>query len=322
MHIKSLIIHEINKEVNSTTADMYLSDEALDIEDKNSRHIVDALDNAFNKKTHSMAKLSDNGFQSKIPNFTQYNLVEVSKDLATVLRDSIQSISTARGGYLVFAEYKKQHDFLAVFLVRNTQGTKLIQKGKSYDLDSTQYLDIEHFAMGVKINVSILQSNSDNRYVSLARGNTDIARYFENWVGLDDAKQENKDADALYEIANLIEPPINVGRDELKRKIFNFAKEHPTKNVNLRELSQFLYEDENIIPAYATTHNIDIDGEFKLSGQKLKKFYKISVKADNIELSAPRSSFNPSKINIDGDIVTIHSQALAQELQSNINDDK
>lgn len=318
MQIKSLIIHEVIKEASSTTATVYLSEETLDVSDENIQNIVISLENSFNKKTLRRAKLSEDGFKAKIDDFANYDLIEVSKDLTTTLKDNIQNIAAAKGGYLVFAEYENNHSFLAVFLVRNTDGTKLVQSGNSYDLNSTQYLDVEHFAMGTKINISLLNAGSSDRYVSLARGNTEIAGYFENWVGLDDSKQENKDAEALFDISNNIALPDGVERDELQKMIHDFAKTRPSKIINLRELSQFIYEDENIIPNYCISNNIDIDGEFKLTGKNLSRFYKVSVRADNIELSAPRSSFNPNMIDIDGDKVIINSSALVQQIQANI----
>ena len=323
MQISSLIIHEVIKESNSTTATVYLSEEALDVTDENIQNIVISLENSFNKKTPKRAKFSEDGFKAKIDDFTNYNLVEVSKELTTTLKDNIQNISASKGGYLVFTEYENNHSFLAVFLVRNTDGTKLVQSGNSYDLNSTQYLDVEHFAMGAKINLFLFNSDSDDRYISLAKGNTDIAGYFENWIGLDDSKQENKDAEALYEVSNNITLPSGIERDELKKMIHDFAKTRPSKIINIRELSQFLYEDENIMPDYCTSNDIDIDGEFKLTGKNLSKFYKVSVRADNIELSAPRSSFTPNMIDIDGDKIIINSSALVQQIQATmqINED-
>ena len=323
MQINSLIIHEIIKEAGSTTgATVYLSEETLDVTDDNIQNIVISLESAFNKKTLRRAKFSEDGFKSKIDDFTDYDLVEVSKELTTTLKDNIQNISASKGGYLVFAEYENNHSFLAVFLVRNTDGTKLVQSGNSYNLNSTQYLDVEHFAMGAKINLSLLNSTSTDRYISLAKGNTDIAGYFENWIGLDDSYEEDRDAEALYEMSNHITLPNGVVRDELKKMIHDFARTRPSKIINLRELSQFLYEDENIMSDYCTSNNVDMDGEFKLTGKNLSKFYKVSVRADNIELSAPRSSFNPNLIDIDGDKVIINSSALVQQIRDNMRIDE
>ena len=40
-------------------------------------------------------------------------------------------------------------------------------------------------------------------------------------MGIDDIKQESKDASALYEMSNHIDLPENVTRDEFKKKILS-----------------------------------------------------------------------------------------------------
>jgi len=320
MQLDSVIIHEISKEANSTnTATLYLSDSLLDITNEYVIKIVTSLEESFSRKTLKRAKFSDQGFQEDFQDFSNIDIINFSNILTRKLKNNINGIHQAKGGYLVFAKYTTNQEFLAIFLVRNTEGSKLIQNDGSWDLDSTQYLDVEHFAMGTKINLSILNSDSEDRYISLVRGNTDISHYFEAWIGLDDPKQENKDAKALYNIANEIKLPENMSRDDLKKNIFDYAKSHRDKIVNLRALSTYIFQDENYITNYCEQHNIDIDGEFKLSGSNLHRFYKVAVKANNIELTAPRSSFNPDMIElIDGQII-IHSEELAQEIQNALN---
>lgn len=321
MQLNSIIIHEIIKEVNTTnTATMYLSNYVLDINNKNVLRIVTSLEESFSRKTIKRAKFSEDGFKEDFQDFSNIDIINFSKELTKKLKNNINGISQAKGGYLIFARYSTTQDFLAIFLVRNTEGSRLIQGAGSWDLNSTQYLDVEHFAMGVKINLSVLNSESNDRYLSLVRGNTDISHYFEAWIGLDDPKQENKDAQALYNVANQIELPDGMTRDELKKKIFDYAKSHKDRVVNLRALSLFIFNNEDYITNYCNKNNVDIDGEFKLSGYNLSRFYKISVKANNIELSAPRSSFNPNMIEIVDEQVIIHSQDLAQQIQSALNE--
>ncbi len=320
MRLVSIMIHEIKKEANTTnTATLYLSDSTLDVSNENVIKIVTSLEESFLKKINKRAKFSENGFKEEFQDFSNIDIVNFSNILTTKLKNNINGISQAKGGYLVFAKYTTTKDFLAIFLVRNTEGSKLTPSEGNWDLNSTQYLDVEHFAMGVKINLSILNSNSDDRYISLVRGNTDISNYFEAWVGIDDAKQENKDAQALYNVANQIDLPSEMSRDELKKSIFDYAKSHRNRIVNLKELSSFIFQDENYITNYCDQNSVDIDGEFKLSGANLSRFYKVSVKANNIELSAPRSSFNPDMIEIVDEQVVIHSQELAQQIQSALN---
>jgi len=324
MQINSVVIHEIIKESNTTQAEAYLSNELLDIDNENIVKIINSLEGSFAKRNLKRAKFLTTGFKREINDFSNFSILDISRTLTEKLKSNIQGISPAKGGYFIFTEFEINHKFLAVFLVRNTDGNKLIQSGGGgWDVNSTQYLDIDHFAMGVKINLSLLNNDSDQRYISLVKGKQEISDYFETWIGIDDIKQENIDANALYDISNQIELPANMTRDTFKKRIFEYAKSHPSHTINLRELSGFLYDgDEDRIPTYCQDNDIDIDGEFKLKGNNLKKFYKISVSVNEIDLSAPRSFFNPDTIVISNDTVIIHSPDLARALEDNLNENE
>lgn len=317
MTIKSIVIHEIIKETQTTGAEIFLTNELLDIKNPKVLKIVTSLDASFIKKSIKRAKFLDYGFKEEIKDFLNFDLLEVSKELTKKLRDNIQNISSAKGGYLVFTEFTFNNSFLGVFLVRNIDGTKLIQSGSSWDVDSTQYLNVEHFAMGAKINLSILNSSSDDRYISLVKGNTDIAGYFEKWIGIDDTKQENKDAQALYELTNYIDLPTDLkSRDELKKKIYDYAKSQSSNTIDLNTLSQFIYSNPDYIQNYCNEKGIDIDSEFKLKGTNLSKFIKTSVKADEIEITAPRSIFSSDKIKLINGKVVIDSPSLISQIEN------
>ena len=217
MNIRTVVIHEIKKRETETGADIFLTNEALDSNDPQIVDIISSLDASFSRKTLRRAKFSDDGFKTVISDFNNIDLVDSSRKLVEKLKDGIQNIPAAKGGYLVFCQYTRTVRYLSVFLVRNTQGSRLREMGnQKWDITSIMYLDVEHFAMGVRINLDLL--DSDDRYLQLVKGNTDISGYFEKWVGVEDQKQETKDGEALYQITNTIEIPNDIeSRDELKR---------------------------------------------------------------------------------------------------------
>lgn len=321
MNIQTVVIHEIKKREAETNADVFLTDEVLDSANPRIVNIVSSLDASFSKKTLRRAKFSDDGFKTVISDFENIDLVDSSRKLVEKLKDGIQNIPAAKGGYLVFCQYMKTVRYLSVFLVRNTEGSRLREMGnQKWDITSIMYLDVEHFAMGVRINLDLL--DSDDRYLQLVKGNTDISDYFENWVGLKDRTHETKDGEALYELINNIDLPDYIGnRDDLKKNVFDYVSNKPSKTVNLRELSQHLYDDEDKISAYCDENNIDIDGEFKLRREQLNKFYKVSISAGGIKLEAPRSNFSQAGISVseDGETVLIRSRELADEIKKNVN---
>ncbi|MFK5948206.1 MAG: nucleoid-associated protein [Methylococcales bacterium] len=324
MKIESIVIHEIEKKDGSTGAEAYITDECLDNDAYT--NIVEKLDRSFLNKTLKRAKFSEEGFKSIIKNFSNFSLLDVSKSLTKKLKNEIKNVAPAKGGYLVFCRYTISDEFFAVFIVRNTESEFLKQKDikgkKSWDINPAVYLDSEHFAMGVRINLDVLNNpKNDDRYISLVKGTTDISKYFENWVGLDDTKQESKDADALYNLSNNIDLPEDIkSRDDFKKRIFDYAKARGRKPINMRDLSKHLYDNENTITEYCDKNNIDIDGEFKLSPKNRNRFYKISVKAGDIELIAPRSNFSGDGIAVskDGKSVVIKSKELADKIRESL----
>ena len=321
--IQTVVIHEIKKREGQTTASTFLIDEALDSSNAQIIRLVSTLDDSFLGKTLRRAKFSDDGFKNTITDFNHISLVESSQKLTEKLKDGIQNISAAKGGYLVFSRYRRIRNYLSVFLVRNTEGSHLMTKNQTWDIQSIMYLDIKNFAMGVRINLDhLISAPDDNRYIQLVRGSTDIPDYFENWVGLEDKKQEVKDGEALYELANKIELPTGISsRDNLKKQIFDYVNGRSSKVVNLQELSAYLYEgDAEKIPNYCEENQLDIDGEFKLKGTQLNKFYKILISAGGIKLEAPRSSFSESEIHVsnNGKTVLIHSQELAEKIRQEV----
>ena len=323
IQIQTVVIHEVKKRENETSADIFLTDQVLDSSDKRIRELISSLDEAFLGKTLRRAKFSEDGFKSIITDFNNIDLVDISQKLTTKLKDGIQNISAAKGGYLIFCLYRTTRHFFSVFLVRNTEGARLTTMGQTWDLQSILYLDVRNFAMGVRINLDVLNSTTDeSRYIQLVRGSTDISAYFENWVGLEEKKQEAKDGEALYEIANGIDLPTGIiSRDELKKQIFDYASGRRPRVVNLRELSAYLYDgDTDKIPEYCEAVHIDIDSEFKLDRTQLNKFYRISVSAGGIKLEAPRSTFSQSGIHVsgDGEAVIIPSRELAEEINRNL----
>jgi len=175
--------------------------------------------------------------------------------------------------------------------------------------------------MGVRINLDVLNSTSEDRYIHLVKGNTDISDYFENWVGVDQTKQESKDGEALYTMANQIALPEGMAdRDEFKKQIFDYASGRPSKVVNLRDLSTYLYGDAGKVGEYCANNDLDIDGEFRISGTQLRKFVKVSVSVAGIKLEASREKFSTSGIRVsdDGSTVLISSRELADAIKESL----
>lgn len=323
VQIKAVIIHEIAKKEGETDADLTLTDKVLDGENLQIRKIVSSLDASFSKRSPSRARFSNDGFKSEIPDFEKIDLIKSSKNLSRSFKVGIQNVHSAKGGYLVFCQYKTARNYFSVFLVRNAEGSFLERKAKSqeWDIKSVRHLDIKHFAMGMRINLDLL--NSNYRYIQLVKGTTDISKYFENWIGLDpnSKKQEAEDGKALYKVFEEIDLPDGItDREELKRMVYNHIRSHPSKIVNLPNLSEYLFGDRDKIPGHCDKKEVDINPEFKMPKKQLDRFHKVTAMAEGITLDAPRSKFSPSGIFIpeSGDSVIIRSKKLADDIKKKL----
>ena len=109
-----------------------------------------------------------------------------------------------------------------------------------------------------------------------------------------------------------------MSRDDLKKKIYNYARGLQNQLFNIREFSRYCFSDEDYISNYCESNNIDLNGEFRLKGKNLKKFYSISVAHNGIELKAPFERFHSNSIEIENGKIIIYSEELARQIQEEL----
>lgn len=314
INITNVIIHEIIKDVQGQPS-VKLSASSIKNIDERTKDFIEKLCNIFKLKSLERAVFTDkSNFVNQTNRFTNYKFKTSTERLVDKLREQLVNATNAKGGFLVFFEYNSQDNrFFSIFLVRNTNGFLFEEKESIYTLASTEYIDLDNVAMGGRINVTSYLNQSTDRYITLVRGNTDIAEYFKNWIGIDRQESEQTDCKNLLEIARIIPPPNEIEQDELKRKIGEYAQTSPNYRITLSGLSEQLYGNSSYIQEFAESKNIDIDTEFTLKGKNLMKFFKISVKVDGINFSADISDFDSGKVKIAGNQIIITSENLVQK---------
>lgn len=332
MEILSVVVHQIDKKEGTNDAEsttLITSESYLDVENEQITNIVKTLNESFSKRTINRAILSDVelGFKSTINDFNNIDLLAISKSLFTNLHQHIFNLSSAKGGYLVFALYRSvNYNYLGVFFVRKTTGSNIEFQNpdNSWEVELVHYLDVKHFAMGVRINIDNLLNIPDSRHLQLVKGNTEVSSYFINWIGISNPISESIDAENLFEIINNIDIEEGLDRDDIKRKVYNYAKNQTNSLINIRSLSDYLFEDQEKIINYCDAQGIEISHEFKVKGKSLRKFYKITAQADGILLQANYDKFNETDIRVlDDETIIIKSQELVRIIdeQKNRSDD-
>ncbi len=109
--IKYLIVHELIKETQQTEARIELSKDCLPITDR-SKRLIGQLNSRYDREIIQYAKFDrDNGklfpeeYEKYHANPSEETFLELTQRALRNLRDQIQNILLAKGGYLVFFDY-------------------------------------------------------------------------------------------------------------------------------------------------------------------------------------------------------------------------
>jgi len=342
MELHKIIIHELIKNKGENETELILSDELINIDD-NAIGLVTTLNKSFNsdKIFHAIFDQSDgNYFPEK---FTEYiendrdneNFIGYTRNVISNLDNQVKRINFATGGYFAFCEYKiNGYDFNSVFLIRDVEGKTLKKTEHSFEIESIEYVDTKNLAMACRINENRLEEDDINYLTLTQLKQEEVSDYFKDWICVEQLQSSKEYTKELYNIISQIERPENpeTGQEyeieTFRNLVYGYISTRPNKSVNIRDLSQHFYNNPEAVSNYALENDISIDTEFRYNPRELKKFIKVEVNRDGINLKFSRGAFN-DKIRLseeDEDIVIIESEsfakALRQETEENNDEDE
>lgn len=335
MTLNKIIIHELNKESTSNEINLQLSDEMVSI-DSNSIGLIDALNKSYrgNNILYGIFDTSEGKyFPEKFINYhesekTDDDFIIFTKNVIGYLETLLQPVTMATGGYFVFAEYSNNgNDFLGTFLIRDTEGKTLSKTDDSYTIDSIEYVDTSNLAMACRVNYGRFDS-SENNYLSLTQlKQRKISEYFKNWISIEQIESSSDYTKKLYDVVTQLVRPVDPETNleyeiqTFRGLVYNYISERPNNVVNLRDMSQYFYEDPDTITNYVSDNDIAIDTEFRCNKRQLKKFVKLEVKKDGIDFKISRGTFDDKVRFSDSDssLVIIESEAFAEALRNERN---
>lgn len=334
MELRKVAIHEIQKERGVNETNIILSDELIQI-GENIETLVLALQNSYkgDKILYAIFDNSDgNFFPEKFNNYknserSNDNFIEFSQSALRNLNTIIRAKTLASGGYFIFAEYTlNSTNFFSIFLVRDTEGKILRRTEHSYEIDTIEYLDTKNLAMACRINETRIENSIDN-YLSFTQlKQAEVADYFLDWISIQQLESSTEYTRSLYDIVNQISPPINPETnqeyqiEEHRNNIYNYISSNPNKVVNLRELGEHFYDSPNIYIDFAEENDISIDTEFRYNKRQLKRFIKVEINRDGINLKVSRGAIN-EKVRLSEDntnIVIIESERFANAFRQEL----
>lgn len=333
LRINQLIIHELDKEADETEAKLFLSN-ALAPKDERAQLLIQKLHDTFISKTEVLQGYLSSPEDALFPGYFQHLLekgvgeeafVTFTKDTMNALQLSIQGVVGAKGGYLVFADYKIfESRTLGIFLVRDAEGVVFNknEEGSTFNLDATTYLNTDKLAMACRIHFDKAKSGT-GRCVELikhAKSQKEISEYFINWIGLERHESSKELTHTFLEMVSQLPLPVEeesgapIGEGEFREAVVKFAMKSPEKTIDLKKFDQEFYEGEAKTETFLKENDLSLDNEFRFDGNLMRKFNNYRVYAEGISLSFSRNHYQHRQIEIEGDSVVIRSSALVEKL--------
>jgi len=339
MKINRFVIHELIKEAKKKEEavgepELVLS-KKLSAIDSSSEILIEEIHKSFSghtslKHTH-FADRNDKVFKKSFETYVSDMRDEVfysfSEDSLKELKVEISNKPFATGGYYIYADYVHDHkQFIGVFLLRKRAGLNLILKDGVFAVATTENLNIDKIAMGFRLNYEIYKSDeSERNYIALITNQQDkLSGYFKDWVVAAGVISDEKNTNQLIKILNGIDLPKDDSgndkytRETFKKACFDFVDQHPDKEVNLKNLSIYLFGEERdaALNDYANSNQIIIDNEFKRNSSAWNKLITIKAKVEGIELNVDYTKLNDNEVDVqeDNNIIIIRSEELVRQI--------
>ncbi len=328
-----LVIHELEKEADSSEAILFLTDQLMPIDEQAST-LVERLNDTFVGKSdllHGYLASPEDAlfpgyFQELVDaGFTEAAFLEFSRNTMNALQLSLQGVIGAKGGYLVYADYTAyEKRTLGVFLVRDTEGMVFRRQAEAaaFDLDTTTHLDINKLAMAGRIALSKYQQDN-GRYVDLlkhAKSQKEISEYFINWIGLEHPESSKELTQTFMHVVDQLPMPVDADtgspmvEEQFREQVMKFASKSPQKVIEVEKFDAHFYGTEPKTKQFLRENEIPLDDEFRIDQSAMKRHYKHRVYAEGVSLSFDRQHLRRGQVSADGEQVIIHSPQLAEQI--------
>lgn len=329
--LQQLIIHELVKEADSPEATLFLSQDTAFIDEK-SHNLVEKLNEIFEQKSDTLQGFFSSPEDALFPGYFQ-DLVNAdfgepaflhfSKESMQALQLSLQGVTGAKGGYLIYALYEVfEVQLLGVFLIRDTEGMVFEKKDHSFNLNPITYLNTDKLAMAGRIDISKFSQNNSRclELIKHTKSQKTISEYFINWIGLDQPESSRSLTKTFLNMVEELPLPKQADSNqvmtesEFKEEVMNFAMSRPYKTIKLEEFDQEFYGDEKITKEFIQENEIQIDSEFRFDHNTIKKLFNFRATSEGLTLSFNQKHISSGMISLEDDRIIIKSDLLLEKL--------
>lgn len=357
MEIKQVVIHELIKNSGTAAASTKPADKLLDIDSDLVNELVIELNKLYGTKGNNAiyGTFARTNVTNEFPKYTDQYLAEESDErflalsircMAELAREaSAQQSST--GGYIVFASYKEQHDFLMIAMIKDKQG---LQVNADLEPVSITAIDLSKIHQAARINLNSLANitgsdethGDDNAktYLSFVspRTNHDVSGYFIKALDCSDgipAARAIKNAfatvDAFCQSIHDLKPLRAKVKDSLIKylEICLLKKEPATLSGIEHSIRKVVPADKHVIvdgfSEFANSEEHQLPEAFGVNGSKLKTYTRIISKTEDWDLSFQRNALGideDSELRYDknaGSLTIRCSNDLKKQIEDQLN---
>jgi len=328
--VHHLIVHELKKQPESAETELILSKAPLPISEQ-AIELIGRLDQIFERKNDLLQGFLAAPDESLFPAYYQNwltegrdrsNFIVFSNDTMKVLQQSLNGVIGAKGGYLLYADYTMEEQrMLGIFLIRETPGMIFIadEETQGIKLSLTQYLDVDHMAMAVRL---LAGKGRTVQMIRHARTQSSISQYFTDWVGLDRPETSAELTQSFLELVE--ELPIPKDREsgfamnegDFEKALVKYAAKQPQQTIRAKEFDEFFYGNEKPLQDMLEEGDGVLDEGFRVDKRSLRKQFYLRAGFGGLSITCTKDHFRSGQIEVDEATgkITINSDELASLL--------
>lgn len=308
MIIRNIIVHSIEKQVDSGPSTLSMSEQLIDASDT-LEGFLEQLNKIYNSKpskvfgsfvetqTADNAEAEEQADSSTQRLLNQYltqdiNFLQYSQQSMSLLKHYIDQASKATGGYMVFVHYTLfGSDFMLIVMLNNVAGVAVDSK---LAINPVAYLDIAKLHLAARIDLSLWQEDPQSgRYISMIRGkeSNKLSEYFRQFIGSDetiDSRQET--SELLTAVSQYCEDKLDDDeqKSQFKQKSTEYCLDQAEKgqNVVLKDFSGYVADSAvDDFMNYIKSEQYELNNEISPNKTVIRRFNKISGRNQQVSIT-------------------------------------
>ncbi len=325
--VHNAVVHELKKQPEMAEADLLLSEESLPITEQ-AIELIGRLDQLFERKTDLLQGYllePDEGlFPAYYHNWLEEGrarnpFLSFSKNAMAVLKDSLQGVTGAKGGYLLFADYSiDDQRMLGIYMVRNTEGMVFVPD-EDHDrlrLQTTAYLDIQNMAMAARV---LAGTGRNVQMIRHARTQSSISQYFTDWVGIDRPETSGELTQSFLEMVEELPVPKDretgfaMNEGDFEKALVKYAAKAPQHTIRVQDFDEHFYGNEKPLQDMLAGNGSSLDEGFRVDNKALRNRFYLRAGVGGISITCTKDHFRNGQVHVDEATgkITINSEELA-----------